>query len=312
MTRDVLIIGSGMAGLTAYQMLNKSGLNCLMLEKARGVGGRMSHRRHELGGYDHGTSSFKVSSPIFEKFLKNFVRKEIMELHDGWATPKPAGNALAKALSPGADDFLAEAQVVAVKMINDLVQLTDAQGGVHDGKRLLVTCPMPQAEGLLGDFWDPHWPDADMVTYRPVVTMMLTLERPQDAQEIARLMGAGDAKIIWESDKPGRPDGHRLVVHFDEAATLPFLQTDLKEIARHMSGILEDAGVGLLNIQAHRWLYAHTKSAMAGEMLAHQSLPIWVAGDGFGLDGVETAFLSAHAAALDIIEGSDPHPDGKG
>ncbi len=312
MPRDILIIGSGMAGLTAYHILNKSGFHCLMLEKARGVGGRMTHRRHELGGYDHGTSSFKVSAPIFKDFLENFVSEGILELHEGWATPKPAGNALAKALSPSGDDFLPQAHVVDVELTDDLVRLTDAQGAVHEGTKLLITCPMPQAKALLGQYWDAHWPHADHVSYRPVLTMMLALEKPQDGNELARLMGAGDATIIWESDKPERAEGRRLVVHFDEDATLPFLQTDLKEIARHMSGILEDAAVGLLNIQAHRWLYAHTKSAMAGEMLAHQSLPIWVAGDGFGLDGVETAFLSAHAAALDIIEGSAPHPDGKG
>ena len=302
MARDVLIIGSGMAGLTAYNMLTKAGLSCLMLEKARGVGGRMSHRRHDLGGYDHGTSFFKVTSPIFKKFLQTYVDQGILDLDGGVAVAKPAGNNLARAMAPKEADFLAQKQVASITEDTGRLQLKDTDGVTYEGRKLLITCPMPQAKTLLQNHWDQSWPDAGQVSYRPVVTIMATMVARGDELGLAKLMGAGNSTNLWEADKPGRQEGHRLVVHFDEDATMPWLQTDLKELAGIMSRRLADAGNQVLDLQAHRWLYAHTKTAMDGGMLAHRDLPIWVAGDGFGLNGVESAFLSAHAAASDMIK----------
>ena len=42
---DVLIIGGGMAGLTAASELQGAGCRVLVLDKGRGVGGRLASRR---------------------------------------------------------------------------------------------------------------------------------------------------------------------------------------------------------------------------------------------------------------------------
>jgi predicted NAD/FAD-dependent oxidoreductase len=51
---DVAIIGAGIAGLCAALTLTQAGLKVVIVDKARGVGGRMATRR--LGGavIDHG------------------------------------------------------------------------------------------------------------------------------------------------------------------------------------------------------------------------------------------------------------------
>lgn len=42
---DVAVIGAGMAGLICAQQLQRAGYSVVMLEKSRGVGGRMATRR---------------------------------------------------------------------------------------------------------------------------------------------------------------------------------------------------------------------------------------------------------------------------
>ena len=54
-TTDVLIIGAGIAGLTAGKALQPAGLSVQLVDKGRGVGGRLSTRRFANGAwFDHG------------------------------------------------------------------------------------------------------------------------------------------------------------------------------------------------------------------------------------------------------------------
>ena len=46
--RDVAIIGAGIAGLRAAETLRKAGLDVVVLEKSRGLGGRAATRRIRL------------------------------------------------------------------------------------------------------------------------------------------------------------------------------------------------------------------------------------------------------------------------
>jgi predicted NAD/FAD-dependent oxidoreductase len=70
MTRShIAIIGAGMAGVVAARTLTQAGHRVTLLEKSRGFGGRMSNRRSDFGGFDHGAQYFTVRDPRFQKAL---------------------------------------------------------------------------------------------------------------------------------------------------------------------------------------------------------------------------------------------------
>ncbi|HEY9882642.1 MAG TPA: FAD-dependent oxidoreductase, partial [Thermosynechococcaceae cyanobacterium] len=52
---DIAVIGAGMAGLTCAQQLQQTGDRVVILEKSRGVGGRIATRRLHETLADHGT-----------------------------------------------------------------------------------------------------------------------------------------------------------------------------------------------------------------------------------------------------------------
>ena len=72
-----LIVGAGISGLFAGQILNRVGHPVIILEKSRGVGGRMATRRFNKGVFDHGAQFFTVRDPQFKRWVDRWVKQGI-------------------------------------------------------------------------------------------------------------------------------------------------------------------------------------------------------------------------------------------
>ena len=77
---DVAVIGAGLSGLSAARHLAKSGLDVLVLEKSRGLGGRAATRRIEWPGpggksliFDHGAQFFTARNPLFRQQVQEWI-----------------------------------------------------------------------------------------------------------------------------------------------------------------------------------------------------------------------------------------------
>jgi len=71
------VVGAGMAGVACARTLVQAGHRVTLFEKSRGFGGRMSTRRTEFGGFDHGAQYFTVRDKRFARALltaQNVVR----------------------------------------------------------------------------------------------------------------------------------------------------------------------------------------------------------------------------------------------
>lgn len=66
----VAVVGAGMAGVTCARTLMRAGHRVLMFEKSLGAGGRMSTRRTEFGGFDHGAQYFTIRDERFALAIK--------------------------------------------------------------------------------------------------------------------------------------------------------------------------------------------------------------------------------------------------
>jgi len=66
----IAVVGAGMAGVVCARTLIQVGHHVTLFEKSRGAGGRMSTRRSDFGGFDHGAQFFTVRDARFEKALQ--------------------------------------------------------------------------------------------------------------------------------------------------------------------------------------------------------------------------------------------------
>ena len=83
-TYPCLIIGAGMAGLSAGQQLTSRGAEVIIIDKGRGVGGRLATRWSDTpegvrAFYDHGAQFFTVRTPLFQSFVDRW-REELHRL----------------------------------------------------------------------------------------------------------------------------------------------------------------------------------------------------------------------------------------
>lgn len=83
---DILIIGAGMSGLTAASALQQAGREVIVVDKGRGVGGRMATRRIGAATFDHGAQFVTARTPrvaaAIQEWLKQGVEGAALS---GWA-----------------------------------------------------------------------------------------------------------------------------------------------------------------------------------------------------------------------------------
>ena len=77
MKNSCIIIGAGLSGLVAAHELVKNNWEVLVLDKGRGVGGRLATRRAAEAKFDHGAQYFSTKTPDFQSFAENLIQKQI-------------------------------------------------------------------------------------------------------------------------------------------------------------------------------------------------------------------------------------------
>lgn len=166
-----------MAGLTCAQVLQQAGYEVVVLEKSRGVGGRMATRRSHDTRIDHGTCYLSPKAELFQDFISDLVEAGVVQiwtdcvynlLPDGsLQTPSERSpryvaaegmSAIAKALAPNLDIQLNQRVVALTTTADHTWQLTidDTTSGNAttassslEAKAVVVTVPAPQALELL-------------------------------------------------------------------------------------------------------------------------------------------------------------------
>ena len=75
---DVVVVGAGLSGLTAAQLLQANGHHVVVLDKGRGLGGRMATRRISTPDgstaiLDHGAQFFTVRDEGFQQMVDRWI-----------------------------------------------------------------------------------------------------------------------------------------------------------------------------------------------------------------------------------------------
>ncbi len=319
-TADVLIVGAGMAGLSAAEELRNSGLSAIVLDKGRSPGGRMATR--EIGGarFDHGAQHFSARSERF--------RTRVDELRDrgvvadwyrarSWTNPdldiEP--RIIGKGGMRRIPEHLAQGHDVRTSTRVDRLQPTDGSitafaGGdpVARASSVILTPPVPQLLALLRTTGVET--DSDMlnsletVRYNPCLTVMATLDRSSGLEQGHVAEPTEDVAWIADNQHKGASQLPAITIHSTSSFAVEHLETDTEAWTQHLCARfapLVDARI--VSATGHRWVYAEPQTTLdLGAVALGNTVPVVLAGEVFAGAKVEGAFLSGAAAVEAILD----------
>ncbi len=321
---DVCIIGAGLSGLAAAGMLADAGLSVAVIDKGRGVGGRLATRRIGDAKLDHGAQFFTVRGDDFRAVIDDAQAAGVVDVwchgfteEDGY--PRyycPNGmTALAKWLTSNVADrgVVVETgqRATQIERSEHGWRLPIESGGERLSRALLVTSPVPQTLTLLADGGvelDPNVASAlHAITYKPTFALMVTLESasmllpPGGVQrtEADLFTFISDNHLKGVSEKPAltfHVNGEASTSRWDDAPAIVI--SDLLTEAKPWIG---DAPI--IDVQLHKWKYAgpHTPHPERHLIAATEPGLLVLAGDAFGGPKVEGAFNSGLSAAKALL-----------
>lgn len=330
----VIVVGAGVAGLACARALSAAGVEALVLERARGVGGRCATRRMEGHRLDFGVAFLHGHDPAFLTALRGVPATVLeswpAEIHGTGRPCQPQAFAPGEerlAYAEGASAFpkhLASgleirtgARVVSLEPAGAALALVLADGARLEAPTVVLALAPEQAQRLLATLPSPS-PAVrsavallDMTRSHPCLAVMATYPAgtPRPSWDVSYPERSSIVQLVSnESSKRQGTDGLALVVQAHAAWSSRNMddpswpQALLAEAAALHGGWIARPTA----TEPHRWRYA--RGDLAGELAA----PLWLGLDGgarLGLagerfapgGGVEAAWLAGRELAARIV-----------
>lgn len=299
----IAIIGAGMCGVTAARVLADAGHAPVILDKGRGVGGRMATRRVGDGlQFDHGAQYLSAKKAGFAALLD---RAREMGAAHRW-TPQgtsertvgsPGISAIPKCLSNGLD----------LRLGTDVESIDQVDGGWSVAgltfDRVICTTPSPQTARLLGRHSLTQ--ALEPVVFAPNLTLMLALPKAEQPPFTSRR--APDDNIAWialDSAKTSRPGPDCWVAQASPEWSRAHLELDKDEIAAKMlpmvCAIIGADPTAALYVSGHRWRFALAETPL-GQPFLTDGTGLFLGGDWALAGRVEAAWDSGQAMAQAVL-----------
>ncbi len=307
---DILIIGAGLAGLLAATDLQASGFHPLVVDKGRGVGGRLASRRIGSATFDHGAQFITARTQRFAALLHEW---QALGLATEWYLSAnaehihwrgvPSMTAIPKHLAKSLHVRL-EMKITALKQESSRWLAIFENGETIAANAVLLTAPVPQSLALLdagGVTLEAFMREQlEAVEYEPCMAVMAALNGESNVPQPGFIrFDSGPIAWIADNQAKGISAAAAVTIHATPAFSLEHWDDDRQKTGQHL---LEAAAPWLVSkvaeFQVHAWRYARPKYEQDHFCLTlHQSPPLLIVGDAFGGPRVEGAALSGWAAA---------------
>ena len=296
-----VIIGAGMAGLSAARILSSKGHEVVVLDKGRGVGGRMSTRTINDAKADHGTQYFSVKSPEFQELISELQAENIV---GEWTIPQRANvryiggkgmNTIPKKIAQNLNVVVNE----KIVLISGNEVKTES-GNNYFFDNLIITIPIPQIVDLLNQsqikISNRDQSVFESIHYDPCIAVMAVLNQPTD------ILGGGiileNQPVAWIADnfQKGISQTPTVTLHASAEYSVEYFEDDLQIVAKEMLASVNQyvKADNIQSFQVHRWKFSNATKRYDKSFYQVENQNIYLAGDGFGIGNVEGAFLSGY------------------
>ena len=306
---SILIVGSGVCGLAlARNLHDKKHLQVTVLEKSKGVGGRLATRRTASGRFDHGAQFYSVKADVAaldQRWRAANLARVWMEHNGVQRMACPSGmTGFAKNLIEGLDVRL-EARATAIKKATNgwQVQVEDQSPNQKhfaiNADTVILTCPLPQSLELLdksqinfdSSLRDVHYAKALVGLFEGVESECSSkIEKGYVENPSSSIFSISDqstkglsATTAWTVTMA--PPFSEVHFESDETTNLNLIISEITKFVPNFK--FEHA-------QLKKWRYSHPlSSAPTPYHLVDKGL--YLAGDAFGRPSINGAVSSANA-----------------
>ena len=321
-TTEVLVIGGGMAGLSAAVDLVAAGKDVLVIDKGRGLGGRLSNRRINGAIAEHGAQFVTARTPRFKALLDEWLEKGVIaewwrsQEYDGSeGYPRhrgvPTMSAMAKTLASGLN-VRSATRAVSVAIKDDGWLTTLESGDVIQSQQLILASPVPQTIDLLAAgevaISDEHQQQLESIEYNPCIAVMATLSNSTEIPQNGALpISHGPIAWVADNEAKGVSEEPSVTIHASADFSRENWDRDRLEVGQELLNVAEQLlGASVVEFQVHGWLYSQPVTTEKEPCLVVCEEPLMVlAGDVFGGPKIEGAVVSGWAAAEVVSQASD-------
>lgn len=312
---DCIVVGGGITGLITANILQGKGIKVAVLDKGRGIGGRLATRRVKLddsieGVFDYGAQYFSVKNPHFQTWVDDWLKNGAIEEWcrgfketDGKPRYRGVGGTrnIAKYL---AQDLLVRTQTKVQEVSYDKKWLVETEvGEQYQGDMLVMTPPIPQTLDLLDASFIAVPLEVrfslEKIEYHSCIAVLALLEKPSKIPAPGG-MSLEDEALIWLADNHQKgisPEGYAVTLHATPQFSDEYWDADDAEIAYKLITAAADyLDSPVIKYQIHRWRYSLPKTAYNEPCLTLLELPLVLAGDAFVSPNIEGAVISGMAA----------------
>ena len=284
--KNIIIIGSGIAGLAAANYLSSKNFNVTVLDKGKYPGGRISTRRGEDFIFNHGAQFFTAKSNEFKNICKRAVNDNVLV---NWETVSKKnryiGNPDMREFSFWLSKNLSMYQDTVVERLdyNDqFIVYTNNKKFVCDG--LIITAPSFQTASLIKNLDQNIYKLIEKVEYFPCWCVMLSIKEMSlknfniDEKSIFNW-------IVSENNKIKNQLNHNcLTIHTNERFSVENLEktkeVTLDKIVQEFTKIYQVKTQDIIYKNIHKWRYAKVKKPFPQEeSKISKKIPFGIAGD---------------------------------
>lgn len=313
---EIVVVGAGVSGLTAAGFLQNSGHHVVVLDKGRGVGGRLATRRIVTAGgdtatFDHGAQFFTVRSEEFSRAVSGWVEDGVVrewcrgfDRNDGH--PRYVANGgmttLAKHLASPLD--VRTSTLVFEIRPGDAREWTVVidDASTIDCDAVITTCPLLQSYSITVTAGAELPADLVRADYDRTIGLLAVLDGPPDIPAPGGLQNPDDV-FSWIGDNVAKGVSTTPAVtfhagpewsstHWDDDADVG--RAALVDAARPYLG-----SASIIASDYKKWRFATPRAPWPESFFVSPATPgtLVFAGDAFAGPKVEGAFLSGLAAA---------------
>ena len=306
---DLLVLGSGIAGLAAARLAQNDGKSVLVIDKGRRLGGRVSTRRQDGFVFNHGAQFVTAKGTEFVDLLdmakaagniKDWQVSDDKIVQIGTPTMRDLPKFMATELM-----IRQQTEITKITHHGGHIGFFDKDDLVATGRQAIITAPAAQTGKLLAGIYPELVATADSVSYDPCWTIMLGLEDDHGLGTTPlRHEAAGIALGVPEMTRSNQQSGlsaPALTIQATGQWSQQHLHDSPQMVIESLCQIWQNlTGKPLDNIStatAHRWLYAKvTTAAPSDAPRLSNNGKLAIAGDWLGGPRVEQAFDSGQQA----------------